>query len=282
MKSKLELFGGTLILLAALAPGVAPAATLPPGFSESVVASGISSPTAMEFAPDGRLFVCQQNGQLRVIKNDVLLAAPFLTVTPDSNGERGLLGVAFDPNFASNQRVYIYYTVPGSPPHNRVSRFTASGDAAVSGSETVILELNNLSSANNHNGGAIHFGLDGKLYVAAGDNANSANSQTLGTLLGKILRLNADGSIPADNPFYNVATGVNRVIWALGLRNPFTFAIQPGTGRIFINDVGENTWEEIDDGVAGANYGWPSCEGACGTPNPNLRDPIYQYSHAEG
>src|SRR2546422_1626526 len=112
MKTKCILFGWTLLFLAT---GAAPAATLPTGFSESVVASGISSPTAMEFAPDGRLFVCQQNGQLRVIKNDVLLAAPFLTVTPDSNVERGLLGVAFDPNFASNQRVYIYYTVPGSP-----------------------------------------------------------------------------------------------------------------------------------------------------------------------
>ena len=278
MKSKLELFGGTLILLAALAPGVAPAATLPPGFSESVVASGISSPTAMEFAPDGRLFVCQQNGQLRVIKNDVLLAAPFLTVTPDSNGERGLLGVAFDPNFASNQRVYIYYTVPGSPPHNRVSRFTASGDVAVSGSETVILELNNLSDASNHNGGAIHFGLDGKLYVAAGENANSANSQTLANLLGKILRINSDGSIPSDNPFVNVS-GARGEIWAYGLRNPFTFAVQPGTGRLFINDVGNSTWEEIDDGIRGSNYGWPNCEGACSPANPNFRDPIYQYSH---
>src|SRR4029450_2021633 len=231
---------------------------------------------------DGRLFVCQQSGSLRVIKNGVLLPTPFLTVSTDSSGERGLLGVAFDPNFASNQRVYIYYTVPGSPPHNRVSRFIASGDVAVPGSETVILELNNLSTASNHNGGAIHFGLDGKLYVAVGENANSANSQTLGNLLGKMLRLNRDGSIPTDNPFYNMATGLNRAIWALGLRNPFTFAIQPGTGRIFINDVGQNTWEEINDGIAGSNYGCPNCEGPCGSPNPNSRDPIYQYSHAEG
>src|SRR5437016_982019 len=280
MKSKLELFGGTLILLAALAPGVAPAATLPPGFSESVVASGISSPTAMEFAPDGRLFVCQQNGQLRVIKNGVLLATPFLTVTTDTLGERGLLGVAFDPDFAVNQWVYIYYTVPGSTAHNRVSRFTANGDVMVAGSEVVILELNNLSSASNHNGGAIHFGPDGKLYVAAGENANSSNSQTLANLLGKILRINADGSIPTDNPFYSTASGVNRVIWAMGLRNPFTFAFQPGSGRLFINDVGESTWEEINEGVTGANYGWPNCEGACNPSNSAYRDPIYQYSHS--
>ena len=279
MKSKLELL--TLAFLAAAA-GVAHAATLPAGFSESAVASGIASPTAMAFASDGRLFVCQQNGALRVIKNDTLLATPFLTVTTDSSGERGLLGVTFDPDFANNQWVYIYYTVPGSPPHNRVSRFTALGDVAVSGSQTNILELNNLSSAQNHNGGAIHFGLDGKLYIAVGENANSANAQTLTNLLGKILRIDGSGSIPSDNPFYNTASGVNRAIWALGLRNPFTFGIQPGTGRMFINDVGQNTWEEIDEGLPGVNYGWPNCEGACSSPNPNFEDPIYQYSHADG
>jgi glucose/arabinose dehydrogenase len=279
MKSKIQLLGALFVLIAG---AVSAASFSSPGFTESVVASGISGPTAMEFAPDGRLFVCQQNGQLRVIKNGALLATPFLTVTTDSTGERGLLGIAFDPNFANNQYVYIYYTMPGSPPHNRVSRFTASGDVAVSGSETAILDLNDLSSASNHNGGAIHFGLDGKLYVAAGENANSANAQTLSNLLGKILRLNPDGSIPIDNPFYNSATGVNRAIWALGLRNPFTFAIQPGTGRMFINDVGQSAWEEIDDGIAGANYGWPNCEGVCSPPNPSFRDPINQYSHAEG
>src|SRR5437762_2352111 len=276
VKSKLNLIPCVLLVLAA---GAASAALLPPGFSESVVAGDIPSPTAMDFAPDGRLFVCQQNGQLRVIKNDVLLATPFLSVTVDPGGERGLLGVAFDPGFANNQWVYIYYTVPGPPAHNRVSRFTASGDVAVPGSETVILDLNSLSSALNHNGGAIHFGLDGKLYIGVGENADSANSQTLTTLLGKILRVNPDGSIPTDNPFYNTATGVNRAIWALGLRNPFTFGIQPGTGRFFINDVGADLWEEINDGVAGANYGWPGCEGVCASPNPAFRDPIYRYPH---
>jgi glucose/arabinose dehydrogenase len=279
MKSKPKLFGYALLFLIVRS---ALAATLPSGFSESVVAGGISSATAMDFAPDGRLFVCQQNGQLRVIRNDALLPAPFLTVTTDSSGERGLLGVTFHPDFANNPWVYIYYTVPGSPPHNRVSRFTANGDVAVPESETIILELNNLSSANNHNGGAIHFGPDGKLYVAVGENANSANSQTLANLLGKILRINFDGSIPTDNPFHTVASGANRAIWALGLRNPFTFGIQFGTGRIFINDVGQNTWEEINEGIAGANYGWANCEAACSPSDPDFVDPIYQYSHAEG
>ena len=274
------LAGSWMVGWAILNPAVA--AILPNGFTESLVASGLSGPTAMEFAPDGRLFVCQQGGHLRVIKNGSLLATPFVTVTVNSVGERGLLGVAFDPNFTVNHYVYVYYTATTPAIHNRVSRFTANGDVAVAGSEVVLLDLNNLSGASNHNGGGIHFGSDGKLYVAAGDNANSANAQTLGNLLGKILRLNSDGTIPTDNPFYSTATGVNRAIWAMGLRNPFTFAVQPGTGRIFINDVGEVTWEEINDAVAGANYGWPNCEGFCSPANPSYRDPIFRYAHASG
>jgi glucose/arabinose dehydrogenase len=264
-----------LLLLALALP--ASAATLPPGFSETQVASGLSSPTAMAFAPDGRLFVCQQGGQLRVIKNGALLAAPFLSVTVNSSGERGLLGVAFDPDFATNQFVYVYYTATTPAIHNRVSRFTASGDVAVPGSEVVILDLNNLSGATNHNGGALHFGPDGKLYIAVGENATPSNAQTLANLLGKMLRINKDGTIPTDNPFFNQATGVNRAIWALGLRNPFTFAFQPGTGRMFINDVGQNTFEEINDGIAGSNYGWPNSEGP--TTTPGHRGPLFFYGH---
>jgi glucose/arabinose dehydrogenase len=256
----------------------ATAATLPPGFVETKVGSNLAgSPTAMAFAPDGRLFVCQQGGQLRVIKNGSLLSTPFVSLAVDFSGERGLLGIAFDPNFATNHYLYVYYTVATSPIHNRVSRFTAAGDTAVPGSEAIILELNNLSSATNHNGGAIHFGPDGKLYIAVGENANGANSQTLSNLLGKMLRINADGTIPTDNPFYNTATGSNRAIWALGLRNPFTFAFQPGTTRLFINDVGQSTYEEINDGIAGSNYGWPITEGP--TSNPAFRGPIYFYGH---
>jgi glucose/arabinose dehydrogenase len=231
----------------------------------------------MAFAPDGRLFVCQQTGQLRVISNGSLLATPFISLTVSSSGERGLLGVAFDPNFAVNHFVYVYYTATTPSIHNRVSRFTANGDVAAAGSEVVILDLNSLSAATNHNGGAIHFGPDGKLYIAAGENANPSNSQTLNNLLGKLLRINSDGTIPVDNPFFGTATGNNRAIWALGLRNPYTFAFQSGTGRLLINDVGQVTWEEINDGIAGSNYGWNICEGACG--NVNFRDPIFQYAH---
>src|ERR1044072_9209630 len=220
---------------------------------------------------------CLAGDQLRVIKTGALLPSPFVTLTVDASGERGLLGVTFDPNFASNNFVYVYYTVPGASAHNRLSRFTANGDVAAANSEEVLLDLNNLSSATHHNGGAIHFGPDGKLYVAVGENANGANSQTLTNLLGKVLRISSDGTIPAYHPFFNTATGNNRAIWALGLRNPFTFAFQPGTGRLFINDVGQNTWEEINDGIAGSNYGWPSTEGP--TSNPNFRSPLFSYGH---
>ena len=279
----MSLFSGLFCFLIVgflLAASAAGAATLPPGFTETRVAGGLSRPTAMAFAPDGRLFVAEQEGDLRVIKDGVLLPQPFLSVTVSSAGERGLLGVAFDPDFASNQFVYVYYTATTPAIHNRVSRFTAAGDVAAPGSETIILELNNLSGATNHNGGALHFGPDGKLYIAVGENANGANAQTLSNLLGKILRLNKDGSVPADNPFFGAASGINRSIWALGLRNPFTFSFQPGTGRMLINDVGQNAWEEIDDGFAGANYGWPATEGP--TTDPAYRAPIFSYRHGSG
>lgn len=255
---------------------MAAAPTLLPGFSESVV-TGLSIPTAMAIAPDGRIFVCEQGGALRVIKNGALLATPFVSLTVDPEGERGLLGIAFDPSFTTNGFVYVYYTATTSPRHNRVSRLTANGDVAVAGSEVPILDLENLS-ASNHNGGAIHFGPDGKLYVAVGENANSANAQTLSNRLGKMLRINADGTIPPDNPFFASAAGANRSIWALGLRNPFTFAFNPGgSHEMFINDVGASTWEEIDVGAAGANYGWPNTEGP--TTNPNFVSPKHAYGH---
>ncbi len=258
------------------------AAAVLTGFNDANYVTGLNAPTTMAFAPDGRMFVSEQTGTLRVIKNGALLATPFLSLTVNSSGERGLLGIAFDPNFASNNFVYVYYTINTAPIHNRLSRFTANGDVAFAGSEVPLLDLDNLSSATNHNGGSIHFGPDGKVYIAVGENANSANAQTLGNLLGKMLRLNSDGTIPTDNPFYGTATGKNRAIWTYGHRNPFTFDFQPGTGRMFINDVGQSTWEEINDGIAGSNYGWPTCEGFCSPTNPSFRDPLYNYNHSTG
>ena len=255
------------------------AATVPTGFTETLVASGLSSPTAMQFAPDGRLFVAEQGGRLRVIKDGVLLPTPFLTVTVSSVGERGLLGVAFDPQFATNHFVYVYYTATTPAIHNRISRFTANGDVAVAGSEKILLELNNLSSATNHNGGALAFGPDGKLYAAVGENANGAHAQTLANLHRQDAahqpgsRTHRPGAPDAHSDGQPVLRHGDRQepsrSEALGLRNPFTFAFNPAQTRIFINDVGQNTWEEINDGLAGANYGWPNTEG--NTTNPAIR-----------
>jgi glucose/arabinose dehydrogenase len=268
-----------LALLALLVcwQAVAHAATVPSGFTQTILTGVINTPTAMAMAPDGRIFVCQQNGALRVVKNDALLATPFVSLTVNSAGERGLLGVAFDPDFLTNHYLYVYYTATTPAIHNRISRFTAAGDVAVPGSEYVLFDFNNLT-ASNHNGGALHFGRDRKLYAAVGENAVPSNSQTLSNLLGKMHRLNNDGSIPIDNPFYGTASGVNRSIWALGLRNPFTFGVHPISGRIFIDDVGEGTWEEINDGMAGGNYGWPATEGP--TNNPSFITPTYYYANA--
>lgn len=241
--------------------------------------NGLVNATALAQAPDGRMFVAQQGGALRVVKNGALLATPFAQLTVDANGERGLIGVALHPNFASNGHVYVYYTSPEGGAHNRISRLTANGDVMLAGSELKLVELPNLSSATNHNGGALHFGSDGKLYAGVGDNANRLQAPDLASVFGKLLRFNDDGSVPTDNPFYASSAGQARAVWAYGLRNPYTFAIQPGTGRIHINDVGENTWEEIDLGAAGANYGWPSSEGPDGVVAGNTA-PLFSYRHS--
>lgn len=267
-----------LLFIAGLLSLPAISQVFPTGFSRVQVASGISNPTVMAFAPDGRIFVAQQNGALRVIKNGALLATPFIQISVNSSGERGLIGIALDPNFATNQFVYLYYTLPDGS-RNRISRFTGNGDVVVPGSEVVLLNLDPLSTATNHNGGAMHF-KNGLLYVAVGENANGANAQNLDTYLGKILRINPDGSVPAGNPF-TTGSEQRRRVWAYGLRNPYTFSIQPGTGRIFINDVGQNTWEEIDDATAGGlNFGWPTAEGT--STNPAFTNPIFSYPHGSG
>jgi len=258
------------------------ATTQPSGFTrnESWVV-GLASAAAFAQSPDGRLFIAQQGGSLRVVKNGVLLAAPFATVAVDSAGERGLIGVALHPAFATNGWVYIYSTrSAGGVSHNRISRFTANGDVAAAGSEVALVDLPNLSGATNHNGGGMHFGSDGKLYVGVGDNANGAQAQNLALPFGKLLRFNEDGSIPTDNPFFATQTGIGRAVWAYGLRNPFSFAVQPGSGRIHINDVGETTWEEIDVGAAGANYGWPGSEGPDNLA-AGITAPLFAYKHAD-
>ena len=292
--------------------------SLPPGFIETTVTSGLSGPTAMEFAPDGRLFVLEQGGNVKLVHGDgTTWTALHLNV--DSNGERGLLGIAFDPSYSTNHFVYLYYTNPNpggaswaTGTHNQLSRFTVNDSnpqQPTFTNEAPILDWNNLSGATNHNGGAIHFGPDGMLYADAGDNVQTFTqggnsyrvSQTLSNLLGKQLRIDVAAFnsgiatrddttvghlIPSDNPFVGTATGINQLIYVLGLRNPYTFAVQPGTGTIFINDVGENTWEEIDQSVAGANFGWSggNTDGfGQSPPGPGTyHDPLLAYNHSGG
>ncbi len=256
-------------------------ASVPAGFTDTQVVQGFYNPTSMAFAPDGRVFVTEQPGRLRVVKNNQLLTTPAVTLNVSFVGERGLLGVAVDPNFATNNYVYLYYTAATGTLQNRVSRFTFSGDTIVPGSETTILNLDPLlTDSIVHNAGAMHFGPDGKLYITTGENGVPQQAQSLSNTHGKVLRINPDGSIPTDNPFYNTLTGNNRAIYAYGLRNPFTFAIQPITGRIFANDVGQERVEEVNDIIAGGNYGWPEVEGP-GT-NPAFVNPITSYLHSDG
>ncbi len=254
--------------------------TFPSGFTRVLVSGNIVKTTALAFGPDGRIFITQQTGQVRIIKDGVLLPTPLISLTVDEAGERGLIGIAIDPAFEVNNFIYVYYTVPGVPAHNRVSRFTVSGDLAELSSEFVLVELDPLSNAAVHNGGALAFGKDGRLYVGVGDNSNSVNAQKITTYHGKILRLNPDGSIPEDNPF--VAGGNHaKLIWALGVRNPFSISVNADNGKIFVNDVGANLFEEVNDITTGGNnYGWPDAEGV--SANPEFVNPVYSYPHVSG
>jgi len=253
--------------------------------------SNLEDATSLAVAPDGRIFVAERGGTVRIVKNGVLLPEPFLTLPDDgidAGGERGLIGMTLDPAFAANGYVYLHYTSTGGGAHNRISRFTAVVDSA-RGGETVLVDLPKLNNVITHNGGAIHFGLDGKLYVGVGDNTESSKSALLTDPFGKLLRFNSDGSIPADNPHYYTQAGLARAIWARGLRNPVTFAVQPVTGRIHINDQGQgpsedafhsemSSWEEINVGAAGANYGWPSFNGPVN--NADITAPLFAFKHA--
>lgn len=300
------------------------AATPPADFADTLVTT-LASPTALAFTPDGRLLVTQQTGQLRVYQGAALVATPALDLTSSicKNSERGLLGVAVDPAFTANHFIYLYYTYnpfpgdagacptgqPTNPkiPVNRIARFTL-GDNNLATAELLLID--NIPSPNgNHNGGDLHFGQDGYLYISVGDGGGdyAGDSGSAGDndatrdqfiLLGKILRIAPDGSIPADNPFVGAGsarcntagrTTAQRCqeTFAWGLRNPFRFAVKPGTSEFYINDVGQNAWEEIDVGQKGVDYGWNCREathtnrttGKCNPTPANMVDPIYEYGH---
>ncbi|MES2284144.1 MAG: PQQ-dependent sugar dehydrogenase [Bacteroidota bacterium] len=250
--------------------------TFPAGFSQVKVAT-IADAMSISFAPDGRLFICQKSGSVRIIKNGLLLPIPFLTLSVNHDIERGIIGITFDPNFNVNHYLYIYYTAETPNIHNKLSRFTANGDSVLSGSEFSLLDLEPPTSAF-HTGGGIGFGMDGKLYLAVGDDETPNNAQNSGTYFGKVLRLNTDGSTPIDNPYISSNSEITKKIWSYGLRNPYTLSIQPGTGKVFVNDVGSDKWEEINDAtLPGKNFGWPIGEGA--STNSSYANPVFAYPH---
>jgi glucose/arabinose dehydrogenase len=271
-----------------------------PTLTARLVVSGLASPLDLQSAPgDGeRLYVVEQGGRIRVVRGGQLAAAPFLDVSSriSSGGERGLLGLAFHPQFAANRRFFVNYTDRNGDTH--VSEFRAgSADAAEAASERELLVVPQPYS--NHNGGGLAFDNAGRLLVALGDGGSAGDplndGQRLDTLLGKILRLDVDAAgpyaLPADNPFLATA-GARGEIWAYGLRNPFRISVDRPTGDLYIGDVGQSRVEEIDvdPGTrrAGANYGWRLMEGsqcynpASGCASAGLTPPVYEYTHAEG
>jgi glucose/arabinose dehydrogenase len=282
-------------LLLGLLSTQAASAALPAGFTRVRVISGLQNPTAFAFVGE-RIFVTEKNsGRVRIGRpNGTLRATPYVTLKVSTNSERGLLGIAIDPSYATNHHVYLYYTTgPGAlsysgSPRNRVSRFTTSN--GVGAQEKILLD-GIPSDAGNHNGGDIHFGFDGALYIAVGDGgAFHDEAQVRDSLRGKILRINADGTIPAENPFFTTNTGRRRSVYAYGFRNPFRFTRRESNQTYIVADVGESTWEEVDSLQGGANFGWNVYEGPCPANNPGCDPaatnfgstiaPVHYYKHS--
>lgn len=271
----------------------------PRAFTWQTVASGLERPTDLAGAGEGRLLVLEQPGRVRLIVNGGLQAAPFLDITDrvgSQGNEQGLLGIALHPQFAENGFFYLDYTNRAGA--TVISRFQtlADGTRADPASEKILLTIDQPYA--NHNGGSLAFGPDGMLYIGTGDGGSAGdpqgNGQKLTTLLGKLLRIDVNGgdpyAIPADNPFADGQQG-RKEIWAYGLRNPWRFSFDRLTGDLWIADVGQNAWEEINFQPAGApggvNYGWNFREGAHpyrGEPPAglSLTDPVAEYPHPEG
>jgi glucose/arabinose dehydrogenase len=267
------------VILAALVV-VAPmtvARAIPPTDLQTsmVIGSGLNGPSGFEIAPDGRIFILERAGLVKIFKNGQLLAEPFADLPSEASGDRGLIGIAFDPEFGvANHYVYFYYT--GHDLLNHLVRFDASGDVGTDGPFTIFQTQS--PSQQLHVGGSIRFGPDGKLYFAVGDNGYPPNAQDLSNPHGKILRINRDGTIPPDNPFYG-QPGRLGAIWAYGFRNPWRFQFDSATGELYGGDVGDFTWEEVNHIVKGGNYGWPVNEGTCTTNCAGFINPIFTYNH---
>jgi glucose/arabinose dehydrogenase len=266
-----------------------------------VVASGLSFPLYLT-APDGdpRLFIVEKGGTIRIVKEGALLPIPFLDISGQvsTGGEQGLLGLAFHPQYAANGRFIVHYTDPAGD--TRVSGFRVSADPDVADAASEVSILAEDQPFPNHNGGQVLFGPDGYLYIMLGDGGSAddpgGRGQSLADLLGSILRVDPlDGggyTVPADNPFVS-STGARPEIWSYGLRNPWRAAFDPATGDLYIADVGQRRWEEVDvspsaDGAGrGLNFGWsimegPECFRDSSCDQEALELPVLSYDHGAG
>ena len=235
--------------------------SLPEEFELQTIVTGLDGAVALDVLPDGRVLICEQPGHVRILQDGKLLKEPFVTLPVEAYWERGVIGVTHDPAFPAKPYIYVCWVAKAPYPHHRISRFTMRGNVALPESEKLLLEGDDQNQMGGedpagHQGGGLHFGPDGKLYVGIGEQTSGLPSQNLDTFLGKILRINSDGSIPDDNPFLDQTEGKYGAIWARGARNPFSFAFRDRDGLMLINDVGGAS-EEINIGRAGANYGWP-------------------------
>ena len=274
-----------------------------------LITDGLSHPTAFAQPADstGRLFVCEQEGRIRVIKNGILLPQPFLNISEkvikrDGYDERGLLGLAFHPNFKTNGKLYVYASMPATGTNGADHRSVIQEYTVAAGSDRVepssaknILQFD--EPEGNHNGGCLQFGPDGYLYISVGDGGGQndrhgewGSGQNLTVLLGKILRIDIDKgtpySIPTDNPFVG-NKNVRPEIFAYGFRNPWRISFDAKTGQLFAGDVGQDNYEEVDVVQKGGNYGWRIREGLHpknpDDPTPKtLLDPVYEYPHTDG
>ena len=268
------------------------------------VAGGLDAPLFLTTAPGDptRAFVVEQGGRIRIIRNDALVPTPFLDISGRmaSGGERGLLGLAFHPQYATNGRFVVYYTNTSGDVRIASYQVTADPDLADPASEQILLAVPH-PSFSNHNGGMVVFGPDGRLYAGIGDGGSggdpNGNGENRNTLLGKLVRLDVNGagqaSVPSDNPFVG-QSGMRPEIWSYGLRNPWRFSFDRQTGDLYIGDVGQNAREEIDVSTAasqagrGLNFGWNITEGsACYSPasgcnRTGLTQPALDYGHSDG
>jgi glucose/arabinose dehydrogenase len=281
-------------------PATEPPSSTPPGtttfpdpgaYAWQPLVSGLNRPVDLQADGSGRLFVIEKVGRIRIIENDQLLEAPFLDISErvgSNSNEQGLLGLAFHPQYTENGRFFVNYTDTGG--NTVIARFQVSSDPNVADPASEVKLLGVDQPFPNHNGGVLAFGPDGYLYAGLGDGGAAGdpngNAQKTDTLLGKILRLDVDSgepyAVPADNPFGNE-------IWAYGLRNPWRLSFDKATGDVYIGDVGQGEWEEIDFLAAGspggANFGWDHREGAHdyeGGGPEGMIDPVAEYSHPEG